>query len=153
MRALEAVVWSWVLVACASVALMILTGCARTTETTHFIHYDPGGFVKEDVKTYLALPESINKIVIDGPCMSSCAFIYPADWRTCYTVNATLWFHPVSILGLVPTDETRALTESFLRRLPLSLAVEYQDRDPNIYPGTTLTYEDLKRVWPEGECQ
>ena len=136
----------WILIAFA------MAGCTQTENGIHTITYDPGGQINSKLAAYHALPQSIHTIRLDGLCASACFFIYTADPRACYTENVSLGIHPAASYGLVPTAETRAWTESALRRIPLALANEYRRIDPTIHLGATITYERLTEIWPEGEC-
>jgi hypothetical protein len=73
---------------------------------------DPGGEVASYIQKFVAVRDSGERVVIDGPCLSACTLltgVIPSD-RICVTRRAVLGFHAASYYddasrSLVPTRE------------------------------------------------
>jgi len=97
--------WQAALVGALASALVTTVACADAR-----IVNDPGGEVTAYLRKFQDMRDSGERLVIDGPCLSSCtlftAFI-PRD-RVCVTGRAVLGFHAASYYddarrSLVPT--------------------------------------------------
>ena len=103
------------------VALLQLGTAAAETR----IADDPGGEVSAYVRKYQALRASAERIVIDGPCLSSCTLltgIIPRE-RVCITSRAELGFHAASYYDDVSRSfvPTRSGTRAVMRLYPAAV--------------------------------
>lgn len=132
-----------------------LTGCTTTkaevTSDKVVITQGDGGSVYRTLAKYRAWTAQGKSIVIDGNMVSSDAFAAFSAPNACYTRNAAFSPHAVSYVGLIPHyGETERLTS----RLPAPLRDAYRGSH-HYYNWITTAhydYDDLKRIWPEGEC-
>ncbi len=137
-------------------AVLAIAGCASTfateTDTKIQINFGIGGNVRETIRIYTRLWETGKQIEINTNLYSADAFIAYSLPGVCYTENAAFSPHAVSYLGLVPAY---AKTVRLTNRLPNGLK-EWFSKHHSRWDWigfSTLEYEDLLTVWPEGECK
>ncbi len=141
--------------------IALLSGCAahigvvetRNSQTVERIYHDMGGQVIAEQWVWQDRRDrhGIASYVLDGGCSSFCAFEALAFPATCFTKNATLGVHPVSMFGIYETDATRALTASMVARWPRGLRDWWSANRPPLI-GRDLVYADLVDIIPEREC-
>ena len=150
---------------------LFLQGCTAVIEATHFggteqstimdgtayrIKFDPGGYQSKAIWwNRLKDEEDLKHLIIDGQCISMCAFIAFQHPLSCYTENAVVSFHSYSFLEFIITGDTVAATMDAIDRQPTALRNFLKDINLQYRPsvlGIDLTYEDLKRLIPEQEC-
>jgi hypothetical protein len=112
---------------------------------------DPGGEVSEYVQAFEKLRKAGERLVIDGPCLSSCTLftgIIPRD-HVCVTHRAVLGFHAASYFDdaqqtLVPN---RQGTEALLRLYPPEIR-DWIDRHGGLKPDyIALRGEELSALY------
>ena len=150
---------------------LFLQGCTTLIEATHFggteqstimdgtayrIKFDPGGYQSKAIWwNRLKDEEDLAHLIIDGQCISMCAFIAFQHPLSCYTKNAVVSFHSYSFLEFIITGDTVAATMDAIDRQPTPLRNFLKDIKLQYRPsvlGIDLTYADLKRLIPEQEC-
>ncbi|HEY1981296.1 MAG TPA: hypothetical protein VGH13_14565 [Xanthobacteraceae bacterium] len=113
---------------------------------------DPGGEVSAYIRKYQAMRAAGERIVIDGPCLSSCtlfAGIIPRD-HVCVTERAALGFHAASYYNdasrsLVPT---RAGTHLVMQHYPQAIRA-WINRHGGLTPQiTTMSGRELAALYP-----
>lgn len=143
---------------------VILSGCVDIGEyvqgpqTGHKriyrVEHNPGGLVRRELKNWAERMGQTDHIVVDGTCLSFCAFIALRRWGSCYTAKARLGFHSISSRGgLKALPE---YTDYLATWLPEPLRIWFEGTGlkyrPNILGFQTLTWADLQKIWPEGAC-
>lgn len=148
-----------------AILAVFLTGCGavlhqgvietRDGRTVERVTNDPGGHVRTEFRLWAERRQrhGIEAYVIDGECASWCVFEVLAAEGTCYTPQARLWAHPVSIGAAVTTEATRALTDRMVAAWPGPMQRWWHRTQPTTLLGATLEYDDLRRLWPAGECE
>ena len=150
---------------------LFLQGCSTLIEATHFggteqstimdgnayrIKFDPGGYQSKAIWwNRLKREGNLEHLIIDGQCISLCAFIAFQHPLSCYTENAIVSFHSYSILEFIITEDTVTATVDAIDRQPTALRNFLKDINLQYRPsvlGIDLTYDDLKRLIPEQEC-
>lgn len=134
--------------------VLLLGACATAaTETADEIRitFGAGGFVNQKLRQYVKYDESNKRVVIDGQVISADAFFAFAVRKACYTKNAVFSPHAASYLGLIPDRET---TRKLAALLPPPLRTWFEN-DIAYYDWvgfSSLDYDGLRKIWPEGEC-
>lgn len=134
---------------------LVVSGCASTnaqvSRNAVVIKDSYGGSVNSTFAKYREWARAGKRIIIDGRVHSADAFAAFSMPNACYTKNAIFSPHAAATLGIVPNyDMTNRLT----RGLPPELAEEFRNSGSYYNWVTTarFTYDDLKKIWPNGEC-
>ena len=137
------------------IGFWVLSSCGTSTFYTESkdeirISAGYGGWLKPARDQYQAMWDSGKRIVVDGHVISADAFFAFAIGG-CYTENVVFSPHAASYLGLVPNREA---TEKLTKILPDPLERWFRSHH-SFYDWmgfSELRYDDLRRIWPEGEC-
>lgn len=139
-----------------SLALALtLMACVTTSFTERdgvvTIHGGLGGDIGENFYHYLALHSRADRIIVDGHIISADAYFAFMSPKACYTANVIWSPHAISTIGFIPRrKETVAMASHMpepLREWFLANACSWQCIS---YPN--IGYEQLRDLWPEGEC-
>src|SRR5262249_12052130 len=83
------------------------------------IRSSPGGQIGEFLDMFMAVRETGERVVIDGPCLSACTLVLgvvPKD-RICVTPRAVLGFHA----AWTPTERGRTVAQPVATRLMMDI--------------------------------
>ena len=128
------------------------TNAVRTETADEIrIHFGAGGFVGPKWQEYAEYGQSGKQLVIDGQIISADAFYAFSIGQGCYTRKIVFSPHAASYFGLIPS---RRITRDLATYLPKPLREWFRhDISYHDWIGfAELTYDDMKRLWPEGEC-
>lgn len=134
---------------------IVLTGCMPTnftrTDNIVLIHWGGGGDLETKMKIYAEFYDA-DQVIIDGPMFSYDGFMAFSAPNSCYTENAELLLHMAKYLGVWPSREWTEHAASFL---PKPIRERFK-KDVAYYSPIgflRIGYEELRELWPEGECK
>ncbi len=124
--------------------------------TAYVVSHDLGGHARSQLKRWKKrLKDGVEFFVVDGTCASFCAFAALNKPNSCYTKDARMGFHGATAFGVFPTPRAIETSKKLATLLPPPLESWFLQSGLMYMPmglGQDLLYEDLKRIYPEGEC-
>lgn len=137
------------------IAALALTGCASTRAEVGpdyvRIKGSTGGHVESTIRKYHEWTRRGKTIIVDGPIVSADAYAAFRSPNSCYTENAVFAPHAASFMGVIPDYKA---TDRLTARMPQPLQDAFRGSF-NYYNWVTVAnydYEELKSIWPAGEC-
>lgn len=121
------------------------------TDTTVTIHKGIGGKMSDNSRQYDRWRKLGKRVIIDGHVISADAFFSFGSPGACYTGRAVFSPHAISWYGIYPLREH---TERAANMLPPPLRDWFKGHHSYYlwinYP--RVTADQLREIWPEGEC-
>jgi len=118
------------------------------------ITHDNGGFARVEYPKWQARQKQhgYRGYIVNGPCVSFCAPLALYSRFSCYTSSGSLSLHLSPHLPGGKAEMQR-FNDKLVSFMPEPLRPVLRAAGNNPLTGIDLTFEDLRRVWPEGWCE